>query len=363
MSPIPMLLSLVLIGQPNSTPGSLDKTEDDFSEFRKAAAKLAGQYPADFTTDQKVIAYGGGYPVNASTNAEDLMEINRLLADGALAKMKGNKDVEKQIVNRLNDTMQALQEKKRSFSLKSGTLLEVISSRWTKPSTNTLLTLPVPGKYLYEVRVIDPELKSPAKSFLANPMWVDEDCLVATTPRLVPPVITSRTERSMTLSYFFSKHQREEARVESGSEAPAIGGTNSQPNAAIFDPTRPLQPARRSQSPSQSAVTTEPDNEQELSVAIVDHTEGLVDGRYKIYIEIRNSSGTTLRFLKMTALYKTSSNRLLHTDWAFANPRTVKPGETTVIELSTSENVDSIHHYDVKFESSNRNVKFTLPTR
>ena len=77
---------------------------------------------------------------------------------------------------------------------------------------------------------------------------------------------------------------------------------------------------------------------------------------------VRNTSSTTPKFLKMTALYKSANDRLLHTDWAFAT-HTVKPGETTTIELSTSENVELIHHYDVKFESGNRNVGFTRSGR
>ena len=55
-------------------------------------------------------------------------------------------------------------------------------------------------------------------------------------------------------------------------------------------------------------VDSDRDSSPDFSVAILDHNEGLVGEYYKVYVQVRNSSSNTLRFLPMTVLYKSATN-------------------------------------------------------
>ena len=334
-------------------------------EVLEKLEKDALQYPADFTTGQKVIVYSTGpRSVNFEfASASDLTEYMMRMAEYLSAGMSGNAKAQQEALQQSHTSMQSLQSRHLAGTVPSGTLQEVISSRWISFPRRLGVMGPIPGRYIYELSSL--EQKSPAKGKVG---WMDENDLVLAPPRLLSASVTPM-DRTMRLGLYFSLHQpykpaddagandsADSARAPSGRRTAGTSGT-SEPSGT--DSTH-FGKSAKSMLPR---ADSERDSSPDFSVAILDHNEGLVGEYYKVYVQVRNSSSTTLRFLQMTVLYKSSSDRLLHTEFTFAEPTHVGPGETATFSLSTHENVDQIHHYDLKFESNDRNVKFTLPSR
>ncbi|MGO9599017.1 MAG: hypothetical protein ACLP7Q_13590 [Isosphaeraceae bacterium] len=345
---IPILLSLAFLGQSAPDTAGFGKANAD---LKVMISKASQQPPASYAAGEKVIAYNTGSKVTGYSSFQALSEFFIELDNWTHAKILGDEKALAEETSKCKALVRSQNEQRLTIAVPSGTLLEVVSIRWvTLPKRQGLLALRVPGLYACELRCID--LESPAKG---QSCWIAEDELVPTTQRLLPPATPTRTERSAQLMLYFEAHQRADPRNQSVGNEP-LSSTKPDSDA---EPEPLGKPAKR----AQPSPRFEPDSAPALSVALVDYNDGVADNRYKIYVEIRNTSSTTLEYLKMTALYKSENDRLLHTEWAFADPHTVKPGETTTIELSTKQNVDSIHHYNLKFESGNRNVRFTKPTR
>jgi hypothetical protein len=109
------------------------------------------------------------------------------------------------------------------------------------------------------------------------------------------------------------------------------------------------------------AAQSEPNDESKI--ALLDYNDNIMYGWHWVYALVRNDAGKPLRYLKMTVLYLSSDDRLLHTHDAYAEPDVIQPGESASIKVATNENVDRIHHFKLTFQAGGRSVKYIKPTR
>jgi len=81
---------------------------------------------------------------------------------------------------------------------------------------------------------------------------------------------------------------------------------------------------------------------------------------YQVTALVRNTSSQPLKWLKMTVLYRTADGSLIGTENQYAEVRNIEPGDTSTIKVMTREHLDTIDHYDLKFDAKGKNVDFTL---
>ena len=81
---------------------------------------------------------------------------------------------------------------------------------------------------------------------------------------------------------------------------------------------------------------------------------------YQVTALVRNTSSQPLKWLKMTVLYRTADGSLIGTENQYAEVRNIEPGDTSTIKVMTREHIDTIDHYDLKFDADGKNVDFTL---
>lgn len=62
----------------------------------------------------------------------------------------------------------------------------------------------------------------------------------------------------------------------------------------------------------------------------------------------------------MTVIYRAADNSLIGTQDFFADVHHLQPGETSTIKVTTQDNLDTIDHYDLKFDANGKNVDFTV---
>ena len=167
----------------------LDKLEKD-----------ALQYPADFTTGQKVIVYSTGLPSMTFEfpSASDLTDYMMRAAEYLSASMSGNAKAQPEALQQSQSALQSLQSRHLAGTVPSGTLQEVVSSRWISFPRSLGVMGPLPGRYIYELASL--EQKNPSKGKVG---WMDENDLVLAPPRLLSSSITpmDRTMPPMALLY------------------------------------------------------------------------------------------------------------------------------------------------------------------
>jgi hypothetical protein len=348
-----MLVSLLLPLQSQEDPLVRRQIE---AELKKAMTREAKQPPPEYAMGEKVVAYGTGLPVPGYSSFEGLAVIAVLFDKMTTAKMQDNAEVYTETSSQLMRRIQSLRESGDQRPITSGTLFEVTRSRWVEtPKRTGFLKAFIPaGVYAYELRCMDPE--SPARD---TPTWISGRYLVPATKRLLPPLTTTRLDRSMQLSTYFGEHQREDIKPDTPS-----GGvsSNSSPPSRSPSPT-PAASSSDTEPLGKPATAARSQPEEELSIELIDHNDGVSAGTYRVFVEIRNTSRKKLMFLQMTILYRSAGNKLLHTKSTYSSPNEIEPGETATFQATTFENVDEIDHYNLKFEADGRAVKYTKRAR
>ena len=82
-----------------------------------------------------------------------------------------------------------------------------------------------------------------------------------------------------------------------------------------------------------------------------------------IYVKICNTSGTTLKVLRVTATLEQQNNSIVSTAKDIMEPMTIAPNGTALAKLSCRAN-PLIHHYNLTFENADfKEVKFKNRTR
>ncbi len=109
---------------------------------------------------------------------------------------------------------------------------------------------------------------------------------------------------------------------------------------------KPLAPP-----PSESTAT------ETLTVDLLDTTWETSGGYIYIYVKIRNTSNTALKYLKVTATLERQDNSLVLTDFSYLEPTIVESGAIALAKLMIKAN-PLIHHYNLTFEAKGREVKF-----
>ncbi len=102
-----------------------------------------------------------------------------------------------------------------------------------------------------------------------------------------------------------------------------------------------------------------------LTLALLEQTGGRItlEGLlpvYQVTALVRNTSSQELFLLKMTVIYRAADNSLIGTQDFFADVHHLQPGETSTIKVTTQDNLDTIDHYDLKFDANGKNVDFTV---
>jgi len=115
--------------------------------------------------------------------------------------------------------------------------------------------------------------------------------------------------------------------------------------------TRPMKPAERAEAPDDQSITILDCNYGPAKY------QGVLNV-YRITATLENTTGQPLKFLQVTAIFKTANFRLLHTEWTYASPRLIQPGETATVEIMTRENLDEISRFDLKFECNGKEIKY-----
>ncbi len=78
---------------------------------------------------------------------------------------------------------------------------------------------------------------------------------------------------------------------------------------------------------------------------------------------VRNTSSQPLKMLSMTVILRRADNSLVGTEARMADVRNLQPGDTATIKMDTSEKLDEIDHYDLRFTAGfpdEENVNFTV---
>ena len=81
-----------------------------------------------------------------------------------------------------------------------------------------------------------------------------------------------------------------------------------------------------------------------------------------IYVKVRNTSGTTLNRLKVTASLEQQDNSIVSTEYSYLEPTVIEPSGVALAKLMIRAN-PLIHHYNLTFETKGREVKFKNRTR
>ena len=81
-----------------------------------------------------------------------------------------------------------------------------------------------------------------------------------------------------------------------------------------------------------------------------------------IYVKVRNTSGTTLNRLKVTASLEQQDNSIVSTEYTYLEPTVIEPSGVALAKLMVRAN-SLIHHYNLTFETKGREVKFNNRTR
>jgi hypothetical protein len=82
---------------------------------------------------------------------------------------------------------------------------------------------------------------------------------------------------------------------------------------------------------------------------------------YQVTALIRNTSSRPLKWLKMIVVFRDADDRLISTENQYADVRTIEPEATSTVKVMTRENLDTIDHYDLRFEADGRNVEYLMP--
>ena len=104
---------------------------------------------------------------------------------------------------------------------------------------------------------------------------------------------------------------------------------------------------------------------EDLTVDLLDTSwEHSDTGNYiYIYVKIRNTSGTTLKVLRVTATLEQQNNSIVSTAKDIMEPMTIAPNGTALAKLSCKAN-PLIHHYNLTFENADfKEVKFKNRTK
>ena len=165
------LCPLVLLVQVPPDIAARDKAnvEAVAREVLERLEKDALQYPADFTAGQKVIVYSTGPPNFEFVSADDLTQYMTRMAEGASASMSGNAKAQQEAGQQAFVSLQALQSRHLMGTVPSGSLQEVVSSRWISFPRKLGVMGPFPGRYIYQLRLLEPQ--SPSKDRGAFALW------------------------------------------------------------------------------------------------------------------------------------------------------------------------------------------------
>lgn len=79
---------------------------------------------------------------------------------------------------------------------------------------------------------------------------------------------------------------------------------------------------------------------------------------YRVTAVLKNTTGRPLKLLKVTAIFQTANLRLLHTEYRYAEPELIEPGETATVEINTRENLNEISRFELKFEAGGHDIKY-----
>ena len=108
--------------------------------------------------------------------------------------------------------------------------------------------------------------------------------------------------------------------------------------------------------PSENTAT------ETLTVDLLDTTWETSSGYIYIYVKIRNTSNTALKYLKVTATLERQDNSLVLTDFSYLEPTIIESGGIALAKLMIKAN-PLIHHYNLTFEAKGRVVKFKNRTQ
>ena len=111
-------------------------------------------------------------------------------------------------------------------------------------------------------------------------------------------------------------------------------------------------------------ATPKEDAPEALTVDLLDTTwEHSSSGSYiYIYVKVRNTSGTTLNRLKVTASLEQQNNSIVSTEYSYLEPTVIEPRRVALAKLMIPAN-SLIHHYNLTFETRGKEVKFKNRTR
>ncbi len=111
-------------------------------------------------------------------------------------------------------------------------------------------------------------------------------------------------------------------------------------------------------------ATPKEDAPEALTVDLLDTTwEHSSSGSHiYIYVKVRNTSGTTLNRLKVSASLEQQNNSIVSTEYSYLEPTVIEPGGVALAKLMIPAN-SLIHHYNLTFETRGREVKFKNRTR
>ena len=106
-----------------------------------------------------------------------------------------------------------------------------------------------------------------------------------------------------------------------------------------------------------SAPPSENTATEALTVDLLDTTWETSGGYIYIYVKIRNTSNTALKYLKVTATLEREDNSLILTNFSYLEPTIIESGAIALSKLMIKAN-PLIHHYNLTFEANGREVKF-----
>ncbi len=111
-------------------------------------------------------------------------------------------------------------------------------------------------------------------------------------------------------------------------------------------------------------ATPKEDAPEALTVDLLDTTwEHSSSGSHiYIYVKVRNTSGTTLNKLKVTASLEQQNNSIVSTEYSYLEPTVIEPSGVALAKFMIPAN-SLIHHYNLTFETRGREVKFKNRTR
>ena len=340
--------SVSFVGQ---APGSSDTQVPRSSDLGTKAtmSRLSKQPIAAYGVTERVIAYGQGPPVMVYATAKAFSDFCLQLADMTNAKMSGDDSALAEATSKCKALMQSQSKNKLTGSVPSGTLFEVVSTRWIaypkRPGVGMrsggMMTGMNLGQYAYELRCIDPQARNRGKL-----CWLDEQSLVPATQRLLPPAAPTRIDRAMYLMLYFQAHAPE----------PLDKDEVSLPAKTESEPT-PVEPTRKSSTRVTGAGIEVLDDTMQPS----DNTK--YGGPFNwVYIRARNVSDHPLKILRIYIHEETKDNSLIAVENTLADPyEEVESGSIFTAKLGIySPNVD---HYSLSFEADGKEVKFSKKSK